>query len=253
MIYFIFIKEESVLEFITKFFTECWIYLLISSIAAYLISSVNTSIIVTAVVKHEDIRKMGSGNAGFTNVLRCVGKVPAIITFVGDFLKGVISVLIPILLTISWSTPEQLMHRQLLMYIAGIFAVVGHMFPIYYRFKGGKGVVTTASVIIMTDWRVLILELIVFAIFFVITKTISKCSLLCAGLYPFLTALTRYLDSLKKFPTLAPVPETTPEFILCCFVLTFLIGIAIIIMHRENIKRILNGTEQKITSKKSDK
>ena len=162
------------MEFISNFFTECWLYILICSAAAYLISSVNTSIIVTAVVKHEDIRKMGSGNAGFTNVLRCVGKVPAIITFVGDFLKGVISVLIPILMTIGWDSPEQQMYRQLMMYIAGIFAVVGHMFPIYYKFKGGKGVVTTASVIIMTDWRVLVLELIVFAIFFVITKTISK-------------------------------------------------------------------------------
>ena len=221
------------MEFISNFFTECWLYILICSAAAYLISSVNTSIIVTAVVKHEDIRKMGSGNAGFTNVLRCVGKVPAIITFVGDFLKGVISVLIPILMTIGWDSPEQQMYRQLMMYIAGIFAVVGHMFPIYYKFKGGKGVVTTASVIIMTDWRVLVLELIVFAIFFVITKTISKCSLI--------------------FPTLAPISETTPEFIICCFALTFLIGIAIIIMHRENIKRILNGTEQKITSKKTEK
>lgn len=240
---------------ICSIFLNNWYLFLAIAVIAYLIGSINPAVIVTRVVTKGkgDIRQMGSGNAGFTNVLRCVGKVPAIITFVGDFLKGVISVLIPILMTIGWDSPEQQMYRQLMMYIAGIFAVVGHMFPIYYKFKGGKGVVTTASVIIMTDWRVLVLELIVFAIFFVITKTISKCSLICAGLYPFLTALTRNIDSLGKFPTLAPISETTPEFIICCFALTFLIGIAIIIMHRENIKRILNGTEQKITSKKTEK
>ena len=83
------------MEMLAELFTSYWHYLLIAALAAYLISSVNTSIIVTRIVKHEDIRNLGSGNAGFTNVLRCVGKVPAIITFVGDFMKGVVSTLIP--------------------------------------------------------------------------------------------------------------------------------------------------------------
>ena len=105
-------------------------------------------------MKHEDIRKMGSGNAGFTNVLRCVGKGPAIVTFVGDFLKGVVSVLIPFFMTWNMGGSSDLQEiRTIIMYTAGLFAVLGHMFPVYYKFKGGKGVVTTASVMIMTDWR----------------------------------------------------------------------------------------------------
>lgn len=237
------------MELLSDLITNSWVYIIISCIGAYLISSVNTSIIVTAIVKHEDIRKMGSGNAGFTNVLRCVGKVPAIITFVGDFLKGVISILIPFILTLNWDSTDKQMQREILMYLAGLFAVLGHMFPIYYKFKGGKGVVTTASVIIMTDWRVLIIELIIFAVFFILTKTISKCSLLCAFFYPFATAGIRLLDSSASFPTLSPISLTTPMFIICVFTITFIIGLSIIIKHKDNIRRILNGTEKKITSK----
>ena len=78
------------MEELTAFFSEYWLQTIIAVLAAYLISSVNTSIIVTRIVLHKDIRSMGSGNAGFTNVLRCVGKAPAIVTFIGDFLKGII-------------------------------------------------------------------------------------------------------------------------------------------------------------------
>ena len=80
------------MEELIHFFTAYWLQIIIAVTASYLISSVNTSIIVTRFVIRQDIRTMGSGNAGFTNVLRCVGKTPAIITFVGDFLKGVIAV-----------------------------------------------------------------------------------------------------------------------------------------------------------------
>jgi len=239
-----------ILELMTDLFANHWLYLLISCLAAYLISSISTSIIVTSLVMHKDIRKQGSGNAGFTNVLRTVGKGPAIITFVGDFLKGVISVLIPYFLTFGWDSIELQQERQILMYLAGLFAVLGHMFPVYYRFKGGKGVVTTASVMLMTDWRVLVIALIIFGIFFAVTKTISKCSLLCAGTYPFVSAGVRLLDATASFPTLAPVSHTSPFLIGCVFGITFVLGLTIIIKHKDNIKRILNGTEKKIISKK---
>ena len=237
------------MEILTDLFTDHWLLALISCMAAYLISSVNTSIIVTYIVKHEDIRKLGSGNAGFTNVLRCVGKVPAIITFVGDFLKGVVSVLIPYLLTFGWDASEMQAERSLIMYLAGLFAVIGHMFPIYYKFKGGKGVVTTASVVIMTDWRVLVVELVFFGILFALTKTISKCSLVCSALYPFAAAGLRILDSAGILPAaLTPIKTTTVEFIICVFVITFINGLIIILRHKDNIKRILEGNENKITA-----
>lgn len=238
------------MEFFTDFFTNYWYLALICAVSAYLLSSVNTSIIVTYFVKHEDIRKLGSGNAGFTNVLRCVGKVPAIITFVGDFLKGVLSVLIPYLFTLGWDSAEMQLERSLLMYIAGVFAVLGHMFPIYYRFKGGKGVVTTASVMFMTDWRVLVLELIVFAVMFILTKTISKCSLTNAAIYPFFAAGLRLADRAGFLSVLAPIQNPEIGYIVCVFVITFITGAAVIIKHKDNIRRILDGTEKKITSKK---
>lgn len=235
---------------LAELFTGYWLQMIISVAAAYLISSVNTSIIVTRIVKHEDIRKLGSGNAGFTNVLRCVGKIPAIITFVGDFLKGVISVLIPYIMTINMSSDSHDQQiRTILLYIAGLFAVLGHMFPLYYKFKGGKGVVTTASVMIMTDWRVLIVELLIFAVFFIVSKIISKGSLMCAAAYPFVAAALRLLDSMEILAFLAPIQDPTPMFIACVFVITFINGAAVIIKHKENIKRILDGSEKKITSK----
>ncbi len=236
------------MEILTDLFYNYWVFVLISCIGAYLISSINTSIIVTYFVKHQDIRKLGSGNAGFTNVLRCVGKIPAIITFVGDFLKGVISVLIPYFLTFGWDSPEQQLQRSLLMYLAGLFAVLGHMFPVYYKFKGGKGVVTTASVVIMTDWRVLVVELILFALLFAFTKTISKCSLVCSALYPFAAAGLRLFDRAGILPALAPVKYTSVVFIVCVFVITFINGLVIIIRHKDNIKRIIEGNENKITA-----
>ena len=238
------------MEMLAELFTHYWLYMIIAVAAAYLISCVNTSIIVTRIVKHEDIRKMGSGNAGFTNVLRCVGKVPAIITFVGDFLKGVVSILIPYIMTAGMAsdTHDQQI-RTIILYMAGLFAVLGHMFPVYYRFKGGKGVVTTASVMIMTDWRVLAAELLIFAVLFLISKTISKGSLMCAAAYPFVAAVLRLLDSMEVLSFLAPIQDPTPMFIACVFVITLINGAAVIIKHKDNIKRILDGTEKKITSK----
>ena len=168
------------------------IYTLIAAVIAYLIGSINTSIITTRIVAHKDIRTMGSGNAGFTNVLRTVGKGPAIVTFIGDFLKGVVSILIAYLILIGFNDEKMNLVRQYAFYISGLACVLGHMYPIFYGFKGGKGVVTTASVMLMTDWRTLVAALVVFAIMFATTKVISKCALVNASVYPITTFCFRY-------------------------------------------------------------
>lgn len=238
------------MQFISIFFSDFWLIAVISALAAYLISSVNTSIIVTRIVKHEDIRNLGSGNPGFTNVLRCVGKVPAAITFIGDFLKGVISLLIPVILTLNMQHADIDLYRGLLMYIAGLCVVFGHMFPVYYGFKGGKGVVASASVLLIVDWRVLVLELVVFAIMFVMTKTISKCSIICAAFIPVLTVFLRIMDAAGVLSFIAPTPNPSIAFICCIGFISFINGAAVIIKHKDNIKRIIDGTEKKITDKK---
>lgn len=235
-------------EFVS-FFSTYWLQAIIAAAASYLISSVNTSIIVTRIVTHKDIRTMGSGNAGFTNVLRCVGKVPAAITFVGDFLKGIVSVAVAMLLMINVQGDQADIFRAYLMYIAGLFAVVGHTFPIYYKFKGGKGVVTTFAVMLMTDWRTLVCALLIFAIFFMITRIVSVCALINFTVYPITTFVWRFLDLKGITTAISPLREPTMSFIIYASAAALLIGLLIIIRHKDNIKRLINGTEKKIKPK----
>lgn len=235
---------------IITFFTGYWLQILISAAAAYLISSVNTSIIVTRIVLHKDIRTLGSGNAGFTNVLRCVGKAPAIITFVGDFLKGVVSVGIAYLLMWGASDKNAELYRAYLMYLAGLFAVIGHSFPIYYKFKGGKGVVTTASVMLLSDWRALVIALLIFIIMFTITKIISLCAITNAAIYPISTITLKLLDCNGITTGISPFPNATVPFAFFAFAIALLTALLVIVRHKDNIKRLLDGTEKKITAKK---
>ncbi len=237
-------------SYISEFFSAYWIQTIIAVIIAYLIGSVNTSIIVTRIVRKKDIRTMGSGNAGFTNVLRCVGKVPAICTFIGDFLKGIISVAIAYLMMTGASGNNADIFRGYIIYITGMFAVIGHMFPCYYGFKGGKGVVTTASVMLMTDWRSLLIALIIFAIVFLLTKIISKCALVNAAMYPVCTFVLKLLD--YNGISILPCMQSNPpmSFIIWATAVTLIIAVLVIVRHKDNIKRIIDGTEKKITSKK---
>lgn len=237
------------MEEFVSFFSTYWLQVIIAVVAAYLISSVNTSIIVTRIVVHKDIRTMGSGNAGFTNVLRCVGKLPAVITFVGDFLKGVISVLIAYFLMIGVQGEAGEIYRGYLMYLAGFFAVLGHTFPIYYKFKGGKGVVTTFAVMLMTDWRTLVCALLIFAVFFLIARIVSLCALINFTVYPFTTLMWRVLDLNGVTTAISPLKQPSMSFIIFATVMALLIGLLIIFRHKDNIKRLLNGTEKKIKPK----
>lgn len=130
---------------------NCW-RIIITVVIAYLLGSVNTAVIVTKIVTggKKDIREMGSGNAGFTNVLRSVGKVPAIFTIVCDALKCVVAVIIGWLIFSTIPADSQILSNEFGncgKYIAGIFAILGHSYPVYFHFKGGKGVVTAAALI----------------------------------------------------------------------------------------------------------
>ena len=232
-----------------QFFALYWWRLIIAAVAAYLIGSINTSIIVTKFVMHKDIRTMGSGNAGFTNVLRCAGKAPAVITFIGDFLKGIIAVGIAYLLMLDVSGDGAAVFRSYIAYITGLFVVIGHMFPLYYKFKGGKGVVTTAAVMLMTDWRVLIVALIIFLIVFLSTKIISKCALVNAAMYPVTTLILKILDYNGILSAISPLNNPPVSLIVLATAVTFINAVLVIVKHKDNIKRILDGTEKKITPK----
>ena len=123
---------------------------IVVAILSYLIGSINFSIIISKKVAGFDVREKGSGNAGTTNMLRTVGKKAALITLVCDILKGVISILLALL--IGKIAKEA--NNSILVQIAGILVIIGHTFPIFFKFKGGKGVATAVGVLLTTNWQI---------------------------------------------------------------------------------------------------
>ena len=196
-------------------------------LSAYLLGSINFAIIISGKKYKEDIRAHGSKNAGMTNMMRTYGKSAAVLTLVGDALKAIISCIIGYLAI-----------GQLGAYAAGLFCMVGHVFPLYYGFKGGKGVVTAAATVLMTDPLVFLILITLFIIMVAIWRYISLASITCIGLYPLVLSFTTKLFAGKISP-----------FILFTVLMAFLI----IGKHWPNIQRLREGTESKFSFKKSVK
>jgi glycerol-3-phosphate acyltransferase PlsY len=218
-------------------------------VISYLLGSCNSSIIVVKCLKHEDIREHGSKNAGLTNTLRCYGKFPALLTLIGDLAKGIIAVLLSLLvfkLIIGWdcftAPPEwypSVLDEQAVGYIAGIFAIIGHIFPIYYGFKGGKGILVSCSILIVIDPLTFVIIIPFFALVLFFTRYVSVSSISAAILYPFLTFALHY------FAEGEPLSN--------CILHTILVActsVLLIYMHRANIKRLREGTENKFSFSK---
>ncbi len=231
-----------------------WLQLVLTAVIAYLLGSVSFSIIITRIVdNHADIRTMGSGNAGFTNVLRSVGKAPAVLTILFDFLKGVISVIIGWLLfsTIQTVDGGSVLQSEIISYgkyIGGMCCMLGHIFPIFFGFRGGKGVVTVAAMLAVADWRIFLATIITFGLIFLFTRIISKASVIGAILLPVYTFLVTYF--LDYLPSQGTDSRHTAVYVIVATVCMALVGITVVVKHKENIKRILNGTEKKISAKK---
>ena len=221
-------------------------------VIAYLLGSLSPAIIITYFKTKQDIRKMGSGNAGFTNVLRSVGVGPAVAVIICDYLKGIIGVLIGwwifsrLTVTNDVSPQEYVIYGR---YLAGMCVIIGHVFPIYYGFKGGKGVVTANALMLIVDWRVFLMILGSFLIIALCTKLISLGSTACAALYPVYTLIVTYF--LGYLPNLGTENELRFRFVLISTACALAVGAMVIIMHRENLKRLFNGEEKRIKAKKS--
>lgn len=210
----------------------------ISVVISYLLGSCNSSIIVVRLLKHEDIREKGSKNAGLTNTLRCYGKFPALLTLIGDLGKGIVAVLISILI-FSLMVGSGNFDRQTVGYISGIAAIVGHIFPIYYGFRGGKGILVSSSILIVIDPLTFAIIIPFFAVVLLISKYVSVASISAAVFYPILTFLLHYFVEKEPFEI--------------CIVHTALVAVTsvlLIYMHRANIQRLKNGTENKFFGKK---
>ncbi len=209
---------------------------IIMAIIAYLIGSINFSVILSKKMAGFDVREKGSGNAGSTNMLRSVGKKAAAITLICDILKGVVSIGIAILL----GNVIENMNRELLLQIAGIAVVIGHTFPIFFGFKGGKGVATSLGVILMSNWQIGLICLVFALVLMVLTKMVSLGSCAAAVLFPVLTLFinTNY--------TVLSESKSGKVYLIY----SILLAVIVLFNHRSNIKRILNGTENKVGSKK---
>ncbi|MBE6650445.1 MAG: glycerol-3-phosphate 1-O-acyltransferase PlsY [Ruminococcaceae bacterium] len=194
--------------------------LLLCAVAAYLIGSLNSAVILSKVFHHDDVRKYGSGNAGATNMARTYGKKWGIITFICDGLKAVVAVIGSMLIMGEGGA-----------YIAALFAILGHIFPIYYKFKGGKGVAVAAISILCLNPVVFAILVIVFVSIVCASKYISLGSIIAAFFYPML---------LHAF-------DQSQGFIST--VISVLIAVIVIVMHRSNIRRLKDRTENKIGQK----
>lgn len=237
------------MDFYISFLAENWWRFLLTAIAAYLLGSINTAVIVTKIVTKgkQDIRQMGSGNAGFTNVLRSVGKVPAIFTIVCDALKCVIAVIIGWFIFSFVSADSAVVSSDLSYigkYIAGIFCIFGHSYPVYFNFKGGKGVVTAAGLMLSEDWRVFLLILTTFLLVFIFTKIISISSITCAVLYAVYTFIITFFVDYRGGA------GYSLSYVIISTAAALIIGVFVIVKHKENIGRLLRGEEKKITAKK---
>ena len=207
---------------------------IIIAIIAYAIGSINFSVILSKKMAGFDVREKGSGNAGSTNMLRAVGKKAAILTLVCDILKGVVSILIALLIGKIVKNVD----RALLIQIAGILVVIGHTFPIFFGFKGGKGVATSFGVLLMVNWKIGFICLTFALVIIIASKMVSMGSIGAAILFPVLTIFINehYIVSASG---------------LKYFIFSLILAVFVIFNHRENVKRILNGTENKLSFKNS--
>ena len=205
-------------------------------IVAYLLGSIPFGLII-AKAHGKDLRSIGSGNIGATNVARALGKKWAYFCFLLDVLKGCIPTLAGIKLASTPATTTELM----LSLAAGCAAILGHIFPIYVKFKGGKGVATSFGVALGLWPYFTICSLVSFAIWIVVTliwRYISLASILAAVAFPIIMVIAVIFIPNWKFENLWPLQ-----------IAAIAIPILVILRHRENIKRLRSGTESKITEK----
>jgi acyl phosphate:glycerol-3-phosphate acyltransferase len=201
----------------------------IISILAYCIGSISFSVIFSKKFAGFDVRDKGSKNAGSTNVLRTVGKKVAALTLICDILKGVVAILIAFIVGKIFTE----INGATLVQLAGFFSILGHTFPIFFGFRGGKGVATALGVLLILNWQIGLICLVFALVLMVLTRMVSLGSIMAAVLFPVLTVFIH------------------ANYLVDGSYIIFGIAIAALVIfnHRSNLKRILSGTESKLGSK----
>ena len=209
---------------------------IIMAIIAYCIGSVNFSVIISKKVAGFDVREKGSGNAGSTNMLRSVVKGAALITLLCDVLKGIIAIVISIVI----GNIVKDANKELLLQIAGVAVVLGHTFPVFFQFKGGQGVATSLGILLMSNWQIGLICLVFALVLMALTRIVSLGSCAAAVLFPVLTLF------INEHYTVLTEGKNGNVY----FVYSLILAMIVLYNHRSNIKRLLNGTENKLSFKK---
>lgn len=196
-----------------------------------MLGSLNFAVLISKYILKDDVRGYASGNAGMTNMLRTFGVGPAALTALGDFAKGFASALLGQYLFAYFSVT--LFNGA---YVGMLFAVVGHLFPLYFGFKGGKGIMAALGALFALNSTVAFILIIIFAFALVLSRMVSLGSVLAAATYPFVTFA---VNTAQGTGTLIDT------------VISFTIALLVLYVHRSNIGRILAGTERKISFNKA--
>ena len=211
------------------------IFLIISGIAGYILGSISSAVILSKLVSGKDIREEGSGNAGATNMLRTHGKKMGVLTLVFDLLKGVVAVLIA---RLFGNFIDNEFYAKLMPLVSGFFVIIGHNFPIFFGFRGGKGVATSLGVILTLNYKVALFVAAIAILIMALTRYVSLGSVLAGILYVVFDLAYMFFTDTFYYP----------ELIFAC-----LVGGLVVIRHRANIKRLKDGTESKLGEKKEVK
>ncbi|NLW03108.1 MAG: glycerol-3-phosphate 1-O-acyltransferase PlsY [Clostridiaceae bacterium] len=198
--------------------------IILSAVAGYLLGSANTSLILGKLFYKKDVRQYGSGNAGATNTLRTLGKTAALLVVAGDFVKGMLACLIG-----RWLAGETSAGVWAGEYAAGLMAVIGHNWPLYFSFKGGKGVMSAFSVAVMLSPFAALICLSGFILIVAVTRYVSLGSMVGGIAFPVMTWILG-----------------EPLFLVLTAVL---LAVLIIFRHFSNIRRLVAGNEKKLSFK----
>lgn len=188
----------------------------LSAVIGYLLGSVNTAILLSRFFYHDDVRSEGSGNAGATNAGRSYGMLAGVLTLAGDLAKAIVSCAVGHALAGDTGVA-----------LAGLFCLLGHCWPVFFHFHGGKGVAVSAGTLLYLDWRLFLIAVGLFAVVILLTRFVSLGSLAAVGTYPFFYYAFH-----------------GPDIILA---MTTLMCVLVVFQHRSNIGRLLKGTERKIS------
>ncbi len=221
------------------FFIDSWAALVIAAVIGYLLGSINWAILITRWFAHKDIRSFGSGNAGATNVLRSQGTVPAVLTVVGDLGKSVPATWLGGWLLANFHLTQAAFDEQVLTiigrYVAGLCCIIGHVLPIFYRFRGGKGVLATLGMFLVADWRVALMCLTLFIAIVAVSRLVSLGSVIAIGYGPLLIFILHVWVDKMSLPM---VVFTT--------IMTVAVATIIVVKHADNIKRLAEGKERRV-------